>query len=75
MRGAEFAPLELRALKHILAAGMEPAVFNHLGVGLAGTEAPVSVVAPPVVLEEVELTRIQEEQDQPPLLQPPGFRN
>ena len=75
LRGAEFAPLELRALKHILAAGQQAHVFNHLGVGLNGAEPPVAVVAPAVVLEEVELTRIQEELEQPPLLRPPGFRD
>lgn len=74
LRGAEFGRLELRSLRHILAAGDEPRVFNHLGIGLGGAEPGVAVIAPPVLIEEAELTRIQEELEQPPILKPPGFR-
>ena len=74
VRGLEFAPFELRGLRHILAAGSKPYVFNHLGVDYFGASAPVAVIAPPVLLEEAELTRTREEFDTPPLLPPPPSR-
>jgi len=74
VRGLEFAPFELRGLRHVLAAGATPRVFNDLGVGYFGAAAPVAVVAPPVLLEEVELARTREEFDTPPLLAPPASR-
>ncbi len=74
VRGLEFAPLEVRALKRILAAGTKKYVLNHLGIGYAGSLAPVSVIAPSVLLEEAELSRIQEEFEQAPLLKSPLFR-
>lgn len=74
VRGLEFAPLEVRALKHILAAGTKRYVFNHLGLDYSGSAPPVAVVAPAVLLEEAELSRIQEEYDKAPLLKSPLFR-
>lgn len=74
VRGLEFAPLEVRALKHILAAGTKRYVLNHLGLDYSGSAPPVAVVAPAVLLEEAELSRIQEEYDKAPLLKSPLFR-
>jgi hypothetical protein len=74
VRGLEFAPIELRGLRHILAAGSIPAVFNDLGVDYFGVAVAVAVVAPSVLLEDAELTRTREEFDMPPLLPPPGAR-
>jgi hypothetical protein len=75
VRGLEFGPVELRGLRHILAAGSTRHLFNHLGVDYFGASAPVAVIAPPVLLEEVELTRTREEFDTLPLLPPPRSRN
>ncbi len=74
VRGLEFGPVELRALRHIVAAGSVPRVFNHLGVDYFGASAPVAIIAPPVVLEEAELTRVQQEFDTLPLLPAPLAR-
>ena len=75
VRGLEFAPMELRGLRHILAAGSTPRVFNPLGVDYFGASVPVAVIAPPVLLEDAELTRTREEFDTPPLLPPPALRD
>jgi predicted Zn-dependent protease len=74
LRGLEFAPVELRALRHILAAGLEPRVFNHVGIGYFGVTPPVAVIAPPVLFEDLELQRIREEFEALPLLPPPRAR-
>jgi TldD protein len=74
IRGVEFAPLEVRALRRILAAGTQPAVFNHLGLEWSGAGVPVTVVAPSVLLEEMELSKIQEEFERQPILKAPAHR-
>ncbi|MBM3878178.1 MAG: hypothetical protein FJ387_00400 [Verrucomicrobia bacterium] len=75
VRGLEFGTLEVRALRRILAASAQLHVLNHFGLDLTGFSVPVSVVAPATLLEEVELSRLQEEFDKPPLLKAPRFRS
>ncbi len=70
VRGCEFRGLDERALRHILAAGDQPIVDNRII-----TSAPSSaVIAPAVLLEEVELTRIERESERKPFLPSPQAR-
>ena len=73
-RGCEFGPVEVAALKKIIAAGDTPQVYNYMGLGMGGATPPASIIAPPVLFEELELSKIQQEYDKPPLLAAPLFR-
>lgn len=70
VRGISPTGFAVRSLRHIQAAGSELTVINRL-MGTPGAETPVSVVAPPILLEEMELKR-QGAQQRPALLTPPG---
>ena len=69
MRGLTFLPVEMRSLKYILAAGKKRAVYNSSGSPL------VSVVAPAVLFEELELTRVEQQFDTLPILKNPAKRD
>jgi len=70
IRGVNPTSLSARSLRHIQAAGSERAVANRL-MGTSGAETPVSVVAPSVLLEEMELKRFSGAQQKPALLTRP----
>jgi len=68
VRGLTFGPVGERAIKHILAGGDTPAVYNDV------SNVSVSVIAPAVIFEELDLTKRDEEFDKVPILPPPGQR-
>ena len=68
IRGMRFLPVATRSLRHILAAGAERKVYNST------SGVPSSVIAPGVIFEELELTKIEREFDKPPILKPPAQR-
>jgi len=74
VRGCRFGQLDVTALKRIIAAGDRPAVYNYIGLGLGGVTPPTSIIAPPILFEELELSRIEQEFDKPPILKAPLFR-
>ncbi|MHC4943910.1 MAG: metallopeptidase TldD-related protein [Planctomycetota bacterium] len=74
VRGCEFDEIKLRDLKDIVASGSEPVVYNYMGFGMRGASPATSIVAPAVLFEELELNPIEEEHDNPPILQAPLFR-
>jgi hypothetical protein len=60
----------LSSINKIMATGKAHGVFN----GFCGAESghvPVSTVAPPTLLQEIELQRAMEGKDRPPLLESP----
>lgn len=65
VRGCELGDLDVRALKDIVAAGSEPMVYDQGGA---------SIVAPPVILEEVDLYSIDQERGLLPVVAPPNAR-
>lgn len=68
IRGVEFLPVQVRALKRLAAAGTERKVHNSMGsVGR-------SVIAPAVLFDELELTKIDRELDKLPILKSPATR-
>ncbi len=69
VRGLEFAEVEERVLKDIVAAGKEQKVYNST----SGT--PSSVIAPAILIEELELHKPEHEFDKLPILKPPDQRD
>ena len=65
VRGCEFAPVKLRDLRDIIAAGKVPTVDNNMGS---------SIVAPAVIFEELELMKIEQELPRRPVLENPLLR-
>ncbi|MGD2109747.1 MAG: metallopeptidase TldD-related protein [Phycisphaerae bacterium] len=69
VRGLEFADVEPRVLKDILAAGNQRKVYNST----AGI--PSSIIAPAILIEELELKKPEHEFDKLPILQRPDQRS
>ena len=71
VRGVEVVGTPLSAVSKIVATGKTQGVFN----GFCGAESgnvPVSTVAPPTLLREIELQRVVEGRDRPPILPSPA---
>lgn len=70
VRGCEFRGLDERSMRRILAAGNTPVIDNRV---ISSTPSS-SVVAPAVLFEEIELTKIERESERKPLLPSPQSR-
>jgi len=71
VRGVEVVGTPLSAVNKIIATGKTQGVFN----GFCGAESgnvPVSTVAPATLLREIELQRVVEGRDRPPILPSPA---
>jgi predicted Zn-dependent protease len=73
VRGATANTLSVRSLRQIEAVGNDSFVANRL-TGSQNAATPVSVVAPSVLLEEVDLKRPSMAQQKPALLTHPYFK-
>jgi hypothetical protein len=71
VRGCEFVALDVRSLRRIIAAGKEQTVYNTVG----GASPPSSVIAPAILFEELELSRIKQEAEKKPILTAPHARS
>jgi hypothetical protein len=74
VRGLEFGPIKLRDLKRIQAAGNTPTVYNYVGLGFGGATPMTSIVAPALLFKELELSKIEQENEKPPILKTPLAR-
>jgi len=81
VRGLRFHAFSSRSLRDIVAASEEMTVFEFLDnlapfawMGAGGLVAESAVVAPPVLFEELQLERSDEEVPKPPLAPPPPLR-
>jgi hypothetical protein len=70
VRGCEFSSVDVRSLRKIIAAGNVPVVHNSAG----GASPASSVIAPAVLFEEMELSRIKQEAEKKPILEAPHAR-
>ncbi len=68
VRGAEFAPVQSRSLKRILAAGKERKIHNSVS-GISS-----SIISPAILFEELELNKPDTEYDKLPKLKSPSQR-
>jgi hypothetical protein len=67
VRGAEFGTVDVRNLRRILATGTDAVVHNSVSGGAPAS----SVIAPAVLIEEIELSRIKQEAEKKPILAAP----
>ena len=81
VRGLRFRSLNTRSLKDIQAAGDDNNVFDFLNnqapfalIGGAGYVAPSCVIAPSVLIDDVELHPLDEEPPKLPIVPPPTLR-
>jgi hypothetical protein len=71
VRGVEIVGTPLSSINKVMATGSRQGVFN----GFCGAESgmvPVSTAAPATLLQEIELQRVVEGKDRPPLLPAPS---
>ncbi len=74
VRGLEFGQVKLRDLKQIVAAGNTPTVYNYVGLGMSGATPATAIVAPGLLFEELELSKIEQEHEKLPILKSPLSR-
>ena len=70
VRGLRFRGLNVRSLKDILAAGDDNQVFEFLN-SQRGFSAETCVVAPSILIDDLELYSAEEEQPKLPIMPPP----
>jgi len=74
VRGADIFDLTVRELRQILAAGNDAFAFNILlGNGHQGDGVPTSVIAPSVLLDEIDLRKSTTSKERPFLITHPYF--
>jgi predicted Zn-dependent protease len=74
VRGVDIVGTPLSALNRILLTGQKMEVFN----GECGAESgsvPVAAAAPAMLFSEIEVEKVSQGHDRPPLLPPPGLEN
>ena len=72
VRGFTLEGMVPKALKDIVAAGRDPFVLNFLD-GLAGFGLPSSIISPPLLFADVEVSRQTSRNKKPPLYPHPSF--
>jgi predicted Zn-dependent protease len=73
LRGIDFSGVTTRILRDITAAGDESYVYNFLYRDDQDNSYPISVVAPAVLVEEVDLAPKEGETTRPPVMKHPYF--
>jgi hypothetical protein len=78
VRGLRFPSLNMRSLKDIAAAGNDSNLFDYMEngapfalMGVGGEFAEVSVVAPSILVDDLEMLKIDEELPKLPIVPPP----
>jgi TldD protein len=79
VRGERFRGINARSLKDILAAGDDSVTFNYLDngapfalLGYGSGAAEVTVVAPSVLIDDLEMSKIDDEMPKLPIVQSPA---
>jgi predicted Zn-dependent protease len=73
VRGCRFGPVDLRSLRDIIAAGNTSHVHNKV---ISSSILPSSsVIAPAVLFEELELTKLDQDSESKPILKAPHARS
>jgi len=80
VRGLRFRGLNARSFKDVLAAGNDRNIFDFLDnqapfalMGAANFVAPVSVIAPSILIDDLELHRMEDQLPKLPLVPAPAL--
>jgi predicted Zn-dependent protease len=73
VRGLALENLETRSLKDVTAAGKDAVVYNYIDEGNGFAGVPTTIIAPPLVVSDVDIRRLTGKNRRPPLYPPPGF--
>jgi predicted Zn-dependent protease len=73
VRGLALENLEPRSLKDVTAAGKDPVVYNYIDEGNGFAGVPTTIVAPSLLVSDVDIRRLTGKNRKPPLYPPPGF--
>ncbi|MFO0980947.1 MAG: metallopeptidase TldD-related protein [Planctomycetota bacterium] len=72
-RGGSFGKITPKLLKEILAAADDANVLNAIDGGVTPLATPFSIVAPSIVVKELDIKKSEGEKDKPPLIPHPFF--
>ncbi|HTA19054.1 MAG TPA: metallopeptidase TldD-related protein [Polyangia bacterium] len=73
VRGIALENLEPRSLKDVTAAGKDAVVYNYVDQGSGFSGVPTTIVAPSLLVSDVDVRRVSGKNRKPPLSPPPGF--
>jgi predicted Zn-dependent protease len=73
VRGLALENLEPRSLKDVTAAGKDAVVYNYIDEGNGFAGVPTTIIAPPLLVSDVDIRRLTGKNRRPPLYPPPGF--
>jgi predicted Zn-dependent protease len=73
VRGLALENLQPRSLKDVTAVGKDAFVYNYLDQGNGFSGIPTSIVAPPLLISDVDIRRVTGKNRKPPLYPAPGF--
>jgi predicted Zn-dependent protease len=73
VRGVALENLEPRSLKDVTAAGKDAVVYNYIDEGNGFAGVPTTIVAPSLLVSDVDIRRLTGKNRRPPLYPPPGF--
>ena len=78
VRGVRFRGVNVRSFKDIIAAGDDSNVFDYLEngapyavMGLGGETAETTVIAPSVLIDDLDLVKMEDELPKLPVVAPP----
>jgi TldD protein len=73
VRGLALENLQPRSLKDITAVGRDEFVYNYVDQGAGFAGIPSTIIAPALLVSDVDIRRITGKNRKPPLYAPPGF--
>jgi hypothetical protein len=73
VRGLALENLQPRSLKDVTAVGKDAFVYNYLDQGNGFSGVPTSIVAPSLLISDVDIRRVTGKNRKPPLYPAPGF--
>jgi predicted Zn-dependent protease len=73
VRGLALENLQPRSLKDVTAVGKDAVVYNYLDQGNGFSGVPTTIIAPSLLVSDVDIRRVTGKNRKPPLYPAPGF--